>query len=118
MTRRVKTYSAETGFVYQYVFVTQRRARRGWFTRGAEYIFSVSADRKNDYPVAVFLADQAVARWERSHGRELSPTERYAAAKIRLLRAFDETERLDAAAARVDIDAEKLEELLASLDIA
>lgn len=115
--RRVKSYSAESGFVYQYVFVTQRRARRGWFRRGTEYLFDVSSDRKSSYPVPVFVQEEAVRSWERAHGRPLSSTEQYATAKMRLLRAFDQEQRLPQEAARVVVDASNIEELLSALDI-
>ncbi len=115
--RRVKSYSGDTGIVYQYVFVSQRRARRGWWKRGAEYLFDVSADRKTSFPVPVFVSDEALDAWGQAHGRPLSSTEQYAAAKMRLFRAFDRTERLEQEAARIVVDSANIEELLAALDI-
>ena len=115
--RRVKSYSGETGVVYQYVFVAQRRARRGWFSRGAEYLFDVSSDRKNSFPLSVFVGDDALAAWQKAHGRPLSSTEQYAAAKMRLFRAFDQVEKLDEQTKGIAVNPENIEELLAALDI-
>ena len=115
--RRVKSYSGETGVVYQYVFVGQRRARRGWWRPGTEYLFDVSTDRKTNFPVPVFIYDDALRSWEKVHRRPLSPTEQYAAAKMRLFRAFDQSERLQQEAARIVVDAVTIEELLLALDI-
>ena len=115
--RRVKSYSGESGVVYRYVFRSQRRARRGWWTRGSEYLFDVSSDRKNSYTVAIFIADQALSAWQKSHGRALSSTEQYAAAKMRLFRAFDQVERLDRQATAITVDPGNIDELLSTLDI-
>jgi len=115
--RRVKTYSAETGMVYQYVFVAERPARRGWFRRGTEYLFDVSPDRRSSLRVPVFLGQAVVAAWARKHGRVLSSAEQYAAAKLRLLLAFDEIEGLAEQALRIEVAPGQLELLLARLDL-
>ena len=80
--RRMKTYSAQSGYVYQYFYEGQRP--------GTEFVFSVSADRKVWGPVSVVVNDAAVKAWEQAHARELSATERYAVAKLALFQAFDE----------------------------
>jgi hypothetical protein len=80
--RRMKTYSAQSGYVYQYFYEGQRP--------GTEFVFSVSADRKVWGPVTVVVNDGAVKAWEQAHARELSATERYAIAKLALFQAFDE----------------------------
>jgi len=80
--RRMKTYSAQSGYVYQYFYEGQRP--------GTEFVFSVSADRKVWGPVSVIVNDAAVKAWEQAHARELSATERYAIAKLALFQAFDE----------------------------
>lgn len=85
--RRMKSYSAQSGYVYQY-FYEGFRAVSG----GAEYVFETSADRKTSFPVAVIVEDDAVAAWTAAHGRELTGTERYAVAKMALFQAFDERE--------------------------
>ncbi|MCS6952165.1 MAG: hypothetical protein RMK57_09455 [Bryobacterales bacterium] len=89
--RRQKTYSAQSGYVYQYYYEGQREVSRGR-ERGAEYVFEVTADRKTSFPVSVFVSSEALAVWEQRHGRSLTATERYAIAKMALFAAFDERE--------------------------
>jgi hypothetical protein len=55
-----------------------------------EFVFTVSADRKHWNPTSVVVSDEALHAWQQLNGRELSPTERYAIAKIALFQAFDE----------------------------
>jgi hypothetical protein len=87
--RRQKSYSARSGYVYQYFYEGCRTTERDreWC---AEYVFDVSADRKTSFPVSVFVSETAVAAWQKQHGRTFSSTERYAIAKIALFQAFDE----------------------------
>ena len=87
--RRQKTYSAQSGYVYQYYYEGHHPFRAAGET-GTEFVFTISADRKNAHPTGVLLSDEAVAAWEAEHERELSPTERYAVAKMALFQAFDE----------------------------
>ena len=87
--RRQKTYSAQSGYVYQYYYEGQRPMETDR-ERGTEFVFDVSADRKTSVPVSVFVSAEAVEEWERQHHRDLSPTERYAIAKMALFQAFDE----------------------------
>jgi hypothetical protein len=82
--RRLKTYSAESGYVYQYFYEGHR---------GPEYVFRVSSDRKTYHAVAVVLAADVLAAWERDRSRELNAKEQYAVAKLALLQAFDERSR-------------------------
>jgi len=89
--RRLKTYSAQSGYVYQYCYEGQRPFRQAGES-GTEFVFSLSADRKSWRHSKVRLSDSAVAAWETAHARELSPTERYAVAKMALFQAFDERE--------------------------
>ena len=114
--RRLKTYTAETGSVYQYYFVGQRRALPGQ-APGIEYIFDVSSGRKVTFAVSVFLHDRAVESWAATHGRPLGEAERYAAAKMRLLRGFDECPDLVAAGRSLLLDGELLDRLLAELGV-
>jgi len=90
--RREKTYSAASGYVYHYSYSGHRPAVREG-EPGTEYVFETSSDRRNIFPVCVFLFEAAAARWNSAHARELSATERYAVAKMALFQAFDE--RLD-----------------------
>jgi hypothetical protein len=87
--RRLKNYSAQSGYVYQYYYEGHRPFRDAGAS-GTEFVFTVSADRKTSHPTSVLLTDEAVQLWEHAHARELSPTERYAVAKIALFQAFDE----------------------------
>jgi hypothetical protein len=87
--RRMKTYSAQSGYVYQYFYEGQREFRSGR-ERGTEYVFQISADRKNWADASVLVAEDALRAWQEGHGRELSSTERYAIAKMALFQAFDE----------------------------
>lgn len=87
--RRLKTYSAQSGYVYQYFYEGQRPFHAG-SDRGSEFVFSLSHDRKNWHSTSVLVSDAAVASWEQGHARPLSPTERYAVAKMALFQAFDE----------------------------
>ena len=89
--RRLKTYSAQSGYVYQYCYEGQRIfARSG--ENGIEFVFSLSSDRKTWQGCKVLVPDGALTAWQTSHERELSPTERYAIAKMALFQAFDERE--------------------------
>ena len=87
--RRLKNYTGESGYVYEYYYEGYRVSQRGEQT-GAEHVFSVSADRKRWFPVSVFLPDDATSAWERENGRDLDSTERYAIVKMSLFQAFDE----------------------------
>ena len=53
--RRMKTYSAQSGYVYQYFYEGQRPLRGA--EGGTEFVFSVSADRKTWHPVSVLVGD-------------------------------------------------------------
>jgi hypothetical protein len=87
--RRLKTYSAQSGYVYQYFYQGQRPFHAGR-DGGGEFVFSVSHDRKTWHATSVLVSDAAMASWEQTHARALSSTERYAVAKMALFQAFDE----------------------------
>ena len=86
---RVKTYSALSGYVYQYYFAGQRESERGG-SAGSDYVFHVSADRKTSLPVTVFLEEAIVRAWMDEQGRELRGSHRYAVAKMALRNALDD----------------------------
>ena len=87
--RRLKTYSAQSGYVYPYFYEGHRRLAQP--TPGAfEFVFRISADRKTWADLSVLVDESAIQAWEQAHARELSGTERYAIAKIALFQAFDE----------------------------
>jgi hypothetical protein len=87
--RRLKTYSAQTGYVYHYFFEGHREFSSGRGESGREFVFSTSADRKIWNETRVFLSSQAVNAWQEPRLRQLSSTERYAIAKMALFQAFD-----------------------------
>lgn len=115
--RRQKTYSAESGYVYQYFYEGQRPAQREGKS-GAQYVFNVSADRKSSTPVSVFLSEEALAGWQTEHARQLGSTERYAVAKMTLFQAFDRRAAPSEMDEEVVVLPEDVETILATLDIA
>ncbi|HTS38314.1 MAG TPA: hypothetical protein VMH04_21750 [Candidatus Solibacter sp.] len=116
--RRLKTYTGAQGYVYQYYFVGKRPALADDPEAPAtEFIFDVTADRKQTYAISVFLPHRAVTGWSQQHSRALNDAEQYAAAKMRLFRAFDELEDVKTHGRRLSIDAALLEEALSSLGV-
>src|SRR5208337_1040839 len=117
--RRLKTYTGSQGYVYQYYFVGKRSApaSEAHESDANEYIFDVTSDRKLTYAVSVFLPHRVVAAWAESHGRSLVDSEQYAAVKMRLFRAFDELEDMQAHGRELRIDSQSLEKSLASLGV-
>ena len=89
--RRLKTYSAQSGYVYQYCYEGQRPIQQSGES-GTEFVFSLSSDRKTWGSCKVKLPAGAVTSWQSAHARELSATERYAIAKMALFQAFDDRE--------------------------
>ena len=116
MPRRMKTYTGETGYVYQYYFVGQRQALAADpEAPAAEYVFDATSDRKITFAVSVFLRPEALAAWAQAHGRDLTGSEQYAAAKMRLLRGFDEVEDMRDHGRRLVVHAGNIETLLEPL---
>jgi hypothetical protein len=116
--RRLKTYAGAQGYVYQYYFVGQRDAfGTDPEAPSTEFVFDVTSDRKLTFAVSVFLPAKSTTGWALAHGRSLSESEQYAAAKLRLFRAFDEVEEMQAQGRRLVIDASGLEESLATLGV-
>jgi hypothetical protein len=116
--RRLKTYTAQTGCVYQYYFVGKRPALAGDSEApSTEYIFDVTSDRKTTFAVSIFLLPQALDSWFASHGRALTEPEQYAAAKLRLMQAFDEIPDMLHEGRRLRLDAELLPSLLQSIGV-
>jgi hypothetical protein len=87
--RRVKSYSAANGYVYQYYFYEGNRAQRGG-SPGGEFTYAVSLDRQSAFRFKIFVYQAALDAWAKQNGRPLSSSEEYAVAKMRLLQAFDE----------------------------
>ena len=64
--RRMKAYTGQTGYVYQYYFVGKRPALDGDPEAPAtEFVFDVTADRKTTFAVSIFLQPQALEAWAR-----------------------------------------------------
>jgi hypothetical protein len=114
--RRVKSYSAESGYVYQYQFQDVHLAQQGT-ARGNEYVYYVSADRKKMFPVRIFVRVDDLNRWAKATGRALTGTEEYAVAKMRLFQAFDEGQELSATSPTLVVDESNLNALLERLDL-
>jgi len=114
--RRVKSYSAASGYVYQYYFHEVEKTRRG-FAVGTDYVYMVSADRKTAFPVRVFVRADAVRDWGNKAGREMTGTEEYAVAKVRLFLGFDEAADPAGLPRELVVDATNLESLLNTLDL-
>ncbi len=113
---RVKSYSAATGYVYQYYFLETQKSRRGLHA-GTDYVYMVAVDRGAAFPLCVFVRRDAIRKWSKKSGRGMTGTEEYAAVKMRLFQAFDEVEDLAAVRPDVTVDDTNLEALLAQLDL-
>jgi hypothetical protein len=118
--RRVKSYSAADGYVYQYYFFAGNRAQGGG-QPGGEFTYMVSADRRSAFPFKIFVMQSALDAWAKLNGRPLSSSEEYAVAKMRLFQAFDEgsvrPSPVGQPAGEVVVDESNLEELLGRLGI-
>ncbi len=112
----MKSYSAATGYVYQYYFYEVNKVRRG-NDSGTEYVYMVSVDRQRVFPVKVFVARDALEKWSARTGQQLTGTEEYAVAKMRLFQAFDEVEGLATKTPELIVDGSNLDELLSRLDL-
>ena len=118
MARRYKLYPAETGTAYQYFFASSRPVNRpeGQGT-GSDYIFVVTPDQRPPFILRVFISDRALEVWRQAHGRALDSNEIYAAAKMRLFRAFDELASPRDEGLNLLVDEGNVEELLAPLNL-
>ncbi len=118
--RRIKSYSAENGYVYQYCFYEVNRIHNNGSPAG-EFIYAVSADRKTTFSLRIVVRQSALQAWAQAVGRPLTSSEEYAVAKMRLFRAFDKGE-VPLTAETADglslmVDESNLEELLHALNI-
>jgi hypothetical protein len=118
--RRVKSYSASNGYVYQYCFYEVNRITYEDGPAG-EFIYAISADRKTTFPLRIVVVQTALEAWAQANGRALTSSEEYAVAKMRLFQAFDEGEVPVTAPAveglRLLVDESRLEDLLRMLNI-
>jgi len=118
--RRIKSYSAANGYVYQYCFCEVDRVLLNGMPAG-EFSYAISADRVTSFGLRIFVMQPALEAWARANGRGLTSSEEYALAKMRLFQAFDEgvMPRMAEGTAelRLAVDESNLEELLRALDI-
>ena len=116
--RRMKTYTGERGYVYQYYFVGKRAAMNSSLQDAAtEYVFDVTSDRKTTFAVSVFLPEESTKDWAAGHARALTEAEEYGAVKMRLFQAFDEIENMMADGRRLLVNTAILERVLATLGV-
>jgi len=118
--RRIKSYSAANGYVYQYYFYELNRVSLGGGAAG-EFVYAISADRGASFGLRILVMQAALDAWAAVNGRALTSSEEYAVAKMRLFQAFDEgVVPLTAEAARevrLVVDEKNLEDLLNMLNI-
>ena len=118
--RRVKSYSAANGYVYQYYFYEVSRITRE-SDPASEFTYAVSPDRKVSFPLRIVVLQAALDAWAQANGRALTSSEEYAVAKMRLFQAFDDGEVPVAAPVAaippLVVDDSRLEVLLRRLDI-
>jgi|ERR1700719_4803240 len=118
--RRIKSYSAANGYVYQYYFYELNRVsvdgEAAW-----EFVYAISADRGASFGLRIFVMRAALEAWAAANGRGLTGSEEYAVAKMRLFQAFDEgVVPLTAEAGcevRLVVDESNLDEMLRLLNI-
>ncbi|HWN74329.1 MAG TPA: hypothetical protein VNO13_01210 [Candidatus Udaeobacter sp.] len=118
--RRIKSYSAANGYVYQYYFYELNRISAAGRAAG-EFVYAISADRGASFGLRIFVMQAALEAWATANGRALTSSEEYAVAKMRLFQAFDEgVVPLTAEAARevrLVVDESNLEAMLRLLNI-
>jgi hypothetical protein len=114
--RRIKSYAAESGYVYEYFHEGHRPWRDG-LSGGVEFEYRVSVGRAQWLPAAVVVADREVKAWEAARARTLSSTERYAIAKLALLQSFDQLATPPETAIEVRVSAADIETIAERLDL-
>jgi hypothetical protein len=114
--RRIKSYSAASGYVYQYQFQDVHPAQRDTAS-GNEYVYYVSADRKTMFPIRIFVRRDALEQWTNETGRALTGTEEYAVAKMRLFQALDDVADFATSRPELTVDESNLQALLDRLDL-
>ena len=109
---RTKTYSAETGFVYQYHFEEDRD-----YPGGRVYRFVTSVSRQPPFVVEIRTPDAATSEWERTQNRTLTWTERYAIAKMALFAAMDTAASPQQLREPCEVDVSQISEIARTLDL-
>jgi hypothetical protein len=115
-TPRLKTYTAESGYVFHYFYQGDRPSHAPADT-GTEFVFQISQDLRGWRPLAVFLSDAALLSWQQAHARELSSTERYALVKMALFQTFDRSAAPAVLRDSVRVDASDATALLQKLRV-
>ena len=113
---RLKTYSARSGYVYQYRYQGSRPIQAGPDS-GVEFVFSVSGDHKSWHDLGVVVSDGAIRAWEEAHARGMISAERHAIAKMALFQAFDERPAPALMTDRVRVRSADVEAISEALDL-
>jgi hypothetical protein len=116
IVRRIKTYSAENGRVYQYQFHGIEQRERDGDAR-AEYTYYATEDRTTMHAVRVTVMRDALKRWSDANRRVLTGTEEYALAKMRLFEGFDEDDQVLGGKSELIVDDSNVERLLEKLNL-
>jgi hypothetical protein len=101
---RWKTYAAQSGYVYQYIFEGVHHEH--------EYVFRAISGTQIQRTVEVILDAAILADWVEEN-RPLTQTEAYGIAKMALMRALDGEDQ----PARVEPSAEQVAEICRELDL-
>jgi predicted glycosyl hydrolase (DUF1957 family) len=112
---REKIYSAQSGYVYHYFYRGFRVDERG--QAATEFVFEVSADRKNWRETAIRQGHAGIAVWESANQRTLTAAERYAIAKIVLFQAFDERATPDTLDAVIEVGSGEIGAIVEALGL-
>ena len=110
--RRLKTYSAQSGYVFQYYYEGQRKR-----DQDTEFVFTISADRTKWTLAHVALIDRAVTQWEQSHARSLMSNECYGIAKMALFQAFDTREHPSMMKEEVRVEEADIDAIVTMLEL-
>ncbi len=113
--RREKSYPADSGYVYQYVYQGYRAASRDGI-QGRDFVFDCTSDRSSRFSIVIFAPNQSYAAWERDSGRDLNEVERYAIVKMRLFEIFDTSPHIDAQL-EAGLTAEQVARQIEALDL-
>ena len=110
--RRIKSYPAQSGYVYQYYFDGLRD-----YDGCREYRFQAAIDAKSFTPIVVGLPEEIVLAWEASAGRELIATELYGVGKLLLFRHMDEIDPKALPGSSIKLTPDELERISEELDL-
>src|SRR6202790_4088182 len=108
---RVKSYSAATGYVYQYYFYEVEKSKRG-AAAGTEFVYMASVDRNDFFPGCVFGDNNPQEKYSARAAREFTGRYEYSVAKMNLFQPFDEMEGLSTKATVLLVDESNLDTLL------